>query len=102
MERSPCWCCSQRCRSDRLRMASGRTCSLPYSGELIVSTVASIPMTISAEATAHVAQLGMQAEFERMVEHTRQTIPGLTRINVVVDPPYDEGDWPAVVIEAWT
>lgn len=37
---------------------------------------ASVPITITPEAAARVAKLGMQAELERMLEHTRQTVPG--------------------------
>ncbi len=35
------------------------------------------PVSITPEAAARVAELGMQAELERMLEHTRQTVPGL-------------------------
>jgi hypothetical protein len=31
-----------------------------------------VPMTISPEAAARVAELGMQAEFERLLEQARQ------------------------------
>jgi hypothetical protein len=60
-----------------------------------------IPVTITPEAAQHVAQLGMQAELERMLQHTLQTVSGLQSINVVLDEPYDTGDEPAVVIEVW-
>jgi hypothetical protein len=65
-----------------------------------MATPSTVPVTITAEAAAHVAELGMQAEFERMLEHARQVIPGLKRLEVELQPPYDTGDEPAVVILA--
>jgi hypothetical protein len=65
-----------------------------------MSATASIPVTISEEVKARVAELGYPAELERMIEHTLQTVPGLLRLNVALHPPYDTGDEPAVVLEA--
>jgi hypothetical protein len=65
-----------------------------------MDTLPTVPLTIDPEAAARVAELGMQAELEQMLEHARRTIPGLQRLDVVLDPPYDTGDEPAVVIEA--
>jgi hypothetical protein len=56
---------------------------------------------ISPEAAAHVAALGMQAEFDQMVAHAWQTLPGLSRIHVTLEPPYDTGDEPGVVLWAY-
>ncbi len=60
-----------------------------------------IPVTVTSEAQDHVAALGVQAEFEKMVEQMVQIIPDLQRINVVLDPPYDMGTEDRVVIEAY-
>ena len=35
-----------------------------------MSAPATVPVTITPEAAARVAELGLQAELERMVEHT--------------------------------
>jgi len=59
-----------------------------------------VPITIRPEAAARVAELGMQAEFERMVEHTVQTVPGLRSIDVRLALPYDTGDEVRVLLEA--
>jgi hypothetical protein len=59
-----------------------------------------IPIAVTPEAAARAAELGMQAELQRMIDHTLQTISGLRRINVVLDPPYDTGDDPYITIEA--
>jgi hypothetical protein len=58
-----------------------------------------IPLTIEPEAAAHIAELGMQTEFEQMLEHTRQTLPGLHSIRVWLADPYDTGDESGVVIQ---
>jgi hypothetical protein len=64
-----------------------------------MSTVTTIPLIVDQEAAEHIAQLGMQAEFERMIEYTRQTVPGLQHIHVWLQPPYDTGDDLGVIIE---
>ena len=58
------------------------------------------PVTISPEAAARVAELGLRREFEQILEHTRQTIPGLRRIEVTLAPPVDAGDDPRVILDA--
>jgi hypothetical protein len=60
-----------------------------------------VPLTVTLEAAALIAELEMEAEFEQMVEHTRRTVPFLRRIEVVLDLPCDMGDDPRVTIEAW-
>jgi hypothetical protein len=67
-----------------------------------MSAAATVPVTITPEAAARVAELGMQAELERMVEHTRQSVPGLRRIEVTLTPPYGERPSSGINIEAYT
>jgi hypothetical protein len=65
-----------------------------------MSTTTKVPVTITPEAAALVAELGRQAEFEQMLEHTRQSVPNLHSIEVVrYDDP--EGDDSRVRITAW-
>ena len=59
------------------------------------------PVTISPEATARVAELGLQREFEQILEHTRQSIPGLRRIEVTLAPAHDTGDDPRIILDAF-
>jgi hypothetical protein len=61
-----------------------------------------IPVTITPEAEARVAELGMRAELEQMLERARLTIPGLARLQVGVEQPYDTGGEPSIGIEART
>jgi hypothetical protein len=64
-------------------------------------STATIPTTITAEAAELVAELGMQAELERMLEHARRTISRLRRLQVEYGPDYDAGTDPAVLINAY-
>jgi hypothetical protein len=72
-----------------------------------------IPVVVAEDAAARVAELGMQRELEKMIEHTRQVVPRLRAIHVTLeyDPACPSND-PGVVIwahrddlsaeEAWT
>ena len=62
-------------------------------------SVTTIPVTVDAEASVHVAELGMQRELDAMLEFLRQNVPDLHRIDVTLQPPYDTGDDPGVIIE---
>jgi hypothetical protein len=61
--------------------------SLPHGRfeEIIMATVSSIPITVTDKATAWIAEQGMQHVFEQMLEHTKQTVPGLQSIKVILD-----------------
>jgi hypothetical protein len=64
-------------------------------------TEATIPVTVAEDAAARVAELGMQREFDLMLEHARQTLSGLRHLRVTLeyDPVRPEDD-PQVVIWA--
>jgi hypothetical protein len=64
-------------------------------------TPTTIPITVTPEAAARVAELGMQAELEQMLQQTRRTVPCLQSIKVVEALPYDTGDETSIVIEAY-
>jgi hypothetical protein len=61
-----------------------------------------IPVTVTPEASDYVDELGMRGQFEQMIEHTRRTMAGLRAIHVTLQPPYDLGGGPCVLIEATT
>ncbi|SRR6266849_3042810 len=65
-----------------------------------MSAIAGIPIQVDPEASARVAELGMQKEFQFMLDHAQQVIPKLQEIHVTLNPPYDTGDEPRIVIEA--
>jgi hypothetical protein len=58
-----------------------------------------IPVTVAEDAAARVAGLGLQREFGQMIEHAKQTAPGLRAIRVTLeyDPACPHND-PGVVI----
>ncbi|MCI0463269.1 MAG: hypothetical protein L0Z62_40500 [Gemmataceae bacterium] len=60
-----------------------------------------IPVTVDPEAAERVAELGMQAELEHMLEQARQLIPGLWRLQVAFGTPSDTGSDLPVIIEAY-
>jgi hypothetical protein len=65
-----------------------------------MSAIASVSITIEPEASARVVELGMQKDFQLMLDHARQVIPELQKIHVTLEPPYGTGDDPRIVIEA--
>jgi hypothetical protein len=66
-----------------------------------MSATATVPVTITPEAAARVAELGMQKELDLMLEHTRQTVPGLRAIRVIWETCHETGDELGLTIEAW-
>ena len=67
-----------------------------------MSASTDIPLTITAEAAARIAGLGMQKEFEQMIEHVREVVPALAAIEVTIAECYDTRDEPGVSIEAYS
>jgi len=63
-----------------------------------MSITTTVPVSVSPEAAARVAELGFQREFEQLIERARTTIQGVRRIEVQLEPPYDTGDYDQVVI----
>jgi hypothetical protein len=62
---------------------------------------ATIPVTVAEDAAARVAALGMQREFEQMIEHAKQALPGLRAIRVTLEyDPECPTNPPGVVIWA--
>jgi hypothetical protein len=60
-----------------------------------------IPVTVAEDAAARVAQLGMQREFEQLIEHAKQVMPHLRAIRVTLEyTPYCPHEDPGVVIWA--
>src|SRR5262249_38438551 len=59
-----------------------------------MSTTTNIPVKVDPEAAARVAELGMEREFQEMLDHTREVVPGLRFIEVELhhypDDPSDE------------
>jgi len=64
-----------------------------------MSTTSNVPVTVTPEASAHVAELGLQKEFEQVLEHALQTIPGLRAVRADYESGYGV-DIPCILIEA--
>ena len=63
-----------------------------------MTTGTDIPVTVTSEAAEWIAQVGMQREFETMVEHTKQTVPGLRAIEVILDDDPEGTVGPGIII----
>jgi hypothetical protein len=59
-----------------------------------------VPFTITDEATEYIRKLGLQGPFERMIEHTKEAVPGLLKIHVWLQPAYDIGCFDGINIDA--
>jgi hypothetical protein len=66
-----------------------------------MSAEITISVQIAPEAAERIAELGLQREFEQMLDHARQTIPHVSRIEVTAPPRYDLGGDPLVFLEAF-
>jgi hypothetical protein len=64
-----------------------------------MSIIATILITVTPDASARVAQLRLEHQFDQMLEHTHEVITGLRAITVSLAPPYDTGDEPCGLIE---
>ena len=63
-----------------------------------MATTTTIPVTVTDEAATRIAELGMQQEFETMLEHTKQTAPGLRSIEVTLEYDPEEERDPTILI----
>jgi len=59
-----------------------------------------IPVTIDDSAKQRIEELSLSSEFERMLEHASETIPGLVRIEVSSPEPYEQGEERQVYLDA--
>jgi hypothetical protein len=63
-------------------------------------TTKAIAMTVTPDAAARIAELGFQTQIDQMIEHARH-LPGVVRIEVVLNERYDMGGEPGVSVWAW-
>jgi hypothetical protein len=64
-----------------------------------MATTAAIPVTVSPEAEAFIAEVGQQREFEILLEHTKQVVADLRAIEVTLDDTPETGP-PGVILWA--
>jgi hypothetical protein len=63
-------------------------------------TPTAVPVTVTPEAEAYVAELGMQGPYRQMLDRILQTVPGLHSVEVILQEPYDLGGGPSVIFHA--
>jgi hypothetical protein len=61
---------------------------------------ATVRVTVTPEADARIAQLGLKAEADRMIDYARTHLPEVERIEVILYDRYELGDEPGLAIEA--
>jgi hypothetical protein len=67
-----------------------------------MSISTTVPASITPEAADRIAELGVSAQVERMLEYVRYHIPELARIEVVLNERYDEDAPPGIAIDAYS
>jgi hypothetical protein len=50
-----------------------------------MTTSTTAPVTVTPEAAARIAELGLQAAVDRMIQYVRGNLPELTRIEAVLN-----------------
>jgi hypothetical protein len=65
-------------------------------------TSATAPVTVTPEAAARIAHLGLQAEVDRMIDYARRSLPEVERIEVVLYDRYDLGDEPGLAVDVYS
>ena len=67
-----------------------------------MTNATTIPVSVTPEAAARLAELGFQAEVDRMIAYARQKLPELERIEVALNERYDTGGDAGVAVEVWS
>lgn len=65
-----------------------------------MTAVQPVPLTITPEAAARIAELGIEAEVEQIVEQTRRMVTNLRRMEIELEPAYELGEEPMLTIGA--
>lgn len=67
-----------------------------------MTTSTDVPVTITPEAEARIAELGMRKELEQMIAYVREVVPELAGIEVALTERFDTGSEPGITIEAYS
>src|SRR5438876_674217 len=66
-----------------------------------MSTSISVPVSVTPEAAARIAKLGIPSDVDRMIDYARRNLPDLDRIEVELYDRYELGDEPGLSIDAY-
>src|SRR5689334_10815910 len=69
-------------------------------GRPVMAAQRSVPVSVTPEAAARVAELGAADALDRMLEKVPECVPGLIEVRVILVPDPEEGADPAVVLHA--
>ncbi len=61
-----------------------------------------IPITVEPEAATRIAELVFSEHMDRMIDHARETVPQIQRIEVVMNYRYDDPSPDGVYIHVWS
>src|SRR5712692_10878389 len=67
-----------------------------------MTTPATVPVTVTAEAAARIAELGLKAAVDQMIDYACQHLTELVRIEVVLYDRYELGDEPGLAINVYS
>ncbi len=67
-----------------------------------MTTSATVPVTVTAEAAARITELGIKAAVDQMIAFACQNLPELVRIEVVLYDRYELGDEPGLAIDVYS
>jgi hypothetical protein len=70
--------------------------------ETAMMTSATVPVIVTDEAAARIAEMGFDSHVQRMIEHARQNLPDLEHIDVVLYDRYELGDKPGLAIDVYS
>jgi hypothetical protein len=70
--------------------------------QVVMATSTLVPTTVSSAAKARIAELGLNAQVERMIDYARENLPSLSRIEVSLNERDDEEAPPGVAVAAYS
>jgi hypothetical protein len=66
-----------------------------------MTTAVTASVTVTPQAAARIAALGLQAEMQRMIDYARQNLPEFTRIEVVQYDRDELDDEPGLAVDVY-
>lgn len=75
---------------------------MPIVEEEAMNASKNVPVTITPQAEARIAELGMRNELEQMIAHVREVVPALEAIEVTLAECYDTREETGISITAYS